>query len=122
MADCAQFLRMLEAGSAVGYVGILQQETVGLMTTNQLRGDLFRIPVDREPWPGVGVRVEDASEHGLLAGTFGWIGISGTAACILPGADMYAPAMPQPFCCWKAADTLREPAYQPLPHWGAAAV
>ena len=99
-ADYLRFAEMLRGGGALGDVRLLSPTTVGLMTSNALRGDLASMgqPVFSEvsfDGIGFGLGVSVTLEPGLAktlssAGDFGWGGMASTMFWVDPKLEMTA--------------------------------
>jgi CubicO group peptidase (beta-lactamase class C family) len=100
MSDYSHFLTILANEGQWGNVRLLSRDIVKQMTSNQLTGGQFPVRFD-DLWPGmgyglgVGVHTDHLPNEGWPAGTFGWIGVSGVWAWVLPKESVSIIAMPQ---------------------------
>ena len=113
MADYYRFMAMLKNGGILEGVRILKQNTVTMMTTNQLRGSAFPVRFD-DPWPGMGYGLGIGVQT-MESRQVGWIGISGTTAWWYPQDEMIVIALPQALFDWEASDRLLTMARELLP-------
>jgi CubicO group peptidase (beta-lactamase class C family) len=106
MPDYYRFMSMLANGGILEGVRVLKQDTVSMLTTNQLTGSAFPVRFD-DPWPGMGyglgLGVQTLEPHQI-----GWMGISGTTAWWYPHKDMIVIAFPQALFNFEASDRLLE--------------
>lgn len=96
LGDYTTFLKMLIGKGVVGDTRILQEDTVNLMTSNQLpagvkyQSSMWQMP---DTLFGLGVAVKTAPQEGepvSAIGEYHWGGISGTHTWVAPGANIAA--------------------------------
>ena len=104
MPDYYRFMSMLANGGILDGVRVLKQNTVTMMTINQLSGSAFPVGFD-DPWPGMGYGLGIGVQT-LESRQIGWIGISGTTAWWYPQDEMIVIALPQALFNWEASDRL----------------
>jgi CubicO group peptidase (beta-lactamase class C family) len=106
MSDFYRFMAMLRDYGQLERHRLLQEQTVVLMTTNQLQGPAFPVRFG-DPWPGMGyglgIGVDTQKAHEV-----GWIGISGTTAWWYPREDLILIALPQMLFDWEASNRFLE--------------
>jgi CubicO group peptidase (beta-lactamase class C family) len=119
LRDYARFLALLTNEGRWGGVQLLSRDTVKKMASNQLAGGQFPVRfVDH--WPGlghglgVGVQRDHSPEKGWPAGTFGWLGVSGTWAWTFPGESVSIIAMPQAWYYWDPGYTFQKLVYEEI--------
>ena len=93
VGDLCRFGRMLLGGGALGDVRVLSPESVDALMTDQLTasqrasGSLF---LDGQGWGYCG-SVDGVGPHPWnVAGRYGWVGGTGTAAHVIPASDTVA--------------------------------
>jgi CubicO group peptidase (beta-lactamase class C family) len=117
MSDYSFFLDLLANGGKFDDRRLLSQDTIKQMTSNQLTGEQFPVRFD-DHWPGmghglgVGVHRDDEPEEGWPAGTFGWLGVSGTRAWIYPKESASVIAMPQARFYFEPGEVFQKLAYK----------
>ena len=119
LSDYSRFLTLLINGGRWGGVQLLSRDTVKKMTSNQLTGGQFPVRFG-DPWPGlgyglgVGVQTDHLPNEGWPAGTFGWLGVSGTWAWIFPEESVSIIAMSQAWYTWSPGDAFQKLVYDEI--------
>jgi CubicO group peptidase (beta-lactamase class C family) len=114
VSDYLRFAQMLLNKGELDGVRLLAPETVEMMTTNQLSGELVSTRSTGTGYSlGFGVVVDPARAGEVRSeGTYYWLGIGGTAFWVDPTEELIGTIMPQALFYFEPIDVHRNLTYQ----------